>query len=54
MSELLIPRGTPGDSVPARFHALLAARGIAPSRVSVAFVDENGPKGARASAVPPT
>jgi ribosome-associated translation inhibitor RaiA len=48
MTELLIPRGTPGASVRARLHALLAARGIEPSRVSVAFVDENGPKGGAA------
>ena len=48
MTELVIPRGTPGDSVRTRLHALLAARGIEPSRVSVAFVDENGPKGGAA------
>jgi len=45
MTELVIPRGRPGDSVRTRLDALLAARGIAPSRVSVAFVDQNGPKG---------
>jgi ribosome-associated translation inhibitor RaiA len=45
MTELVMPKGTPGSSVRARLGALLAARGIAPSRVTVAFVDENGPKG---------
>lgn len=45
MTELLIPRGKPGDSVRERVGALLAARGIEPSRVRVAFVDQNGPKG---------
>jgi len=48
MTAFLIPRGTPGDSVRARLQALLAARGIEPSRVRVAFVDENGPKGGAA------
>jgi hypothetical protein len=45
MTDLVIPRGTPGASVGARVSALLTARGLQPSRVTVAFVDENGPKG---------
>ena len=45
MTEFLIPRGRPGDSVQKRLSALLTARGIEPSRVSVEFVDQNGPKG---------
>ena len=45
MTEFLIPRGRPGDSVRARLSALLTARGIEPSRVSVEFVDQNGRKG---------
>ena len=45
MTDFLIPRGRPGDSVRARLSALLTARGIEPSRVSVEFVDQNGPKG---------
>ena len=45
MTEFLIPRGRPGDSVRARLSALLKARGIEPSRVTVEFVDQNGPKG---------
>ena len=45
MTEFLIPQGRPGDSVRTRLTALLTARGIEPSRVCVAFVDENGPKG---------
>ena len=48
MTKLLIPRGTPGGSVRVRLDALLAARGIEPTRVSVAFVDQNGPKGGAA------
>jgi hypothetical protein len=45
MTEFLIPKGNPGDSVRARVGAMLTARGIEPARVSVAFVDQNGPKG---------
>src|SRR5262245_7793145 len=45
MTEFLIPRGAQGANVRARLSALLAAGGLEPSRVSVAFVDQNGPKG---------
>jgi ribosome-associated translation inhibitor RaiA len=45
MTECLISRGRPGDSVRARIGALLTARGIEPSRVTVEFVDQNGQKG---------
>jgi ribosome-associated translation inhibitor RaiA len=45
MTEFVSPRGKAGDTVRQRLDALLAARGIEPARVSVAFVDENGPKG---------
>ena len=45
MTEFLIPKGSPGDSVRERLGALLTARGVEPARVSVAFVDQNGPKG---------
>jgi ribosome-associated translation inhibitor RaiA len=45
MTDVLIPRGKPGDSVQKRLGALLRARGLEPSRVSVEFVDQNGPKG---------
>jgi ribosome-associated translation inhibitor RaiA len=45
MTDFLIPRGKPGDSVRARLSALLAARGIKPARVTVEFVDQNGQKG---------
>ncbi len=45
MTECLIPRGRPGNSVRARIGALLTSRGIVPSRVTVEFVDQNGHKG---------
>src|SRR5262245_31202502 len=45
MTQFLIPRGRPGASVRQRLTALLAARGLEPLRVIVAFVDQNGPKG---------
>ena len=45
MTEFVIPKGRPGDTVRTRLSALLTARGIEPSRVSVTFIDQNGPKG---------
>jgi hypothetical protein len=48
MTDFLIPRGRPGDSVGARLGTWLTARGIEPSRVRIEFVDQNGAKGGRA------
>ena len=47
MIEIVTPKGAPplGAGVRARLSAMLAARGIRAARVSVTFVDENGPKG---------
>ncbi len=47
MIEVMIPKGAPplGAGVRARLVGMLDARGIRAARLSVAFVDENGPKG---------
>jgi ribosome-associated translation inhibitor RaiA len=47
MIEVMTPKGAPplGAGVRARLVEMLAARGIRAARLSVALVDENGPKG---------
>jgi len=47
MIEVMTPKGAPplGAGVRARLAGMLTARGIHAARLSVAFVDENGPKG---------
>ena len=50
MIEVMTPKGTPplGTGVRARLARMLAGHGIRSARLSVAFVDDNGPKGGRA------
>ena len=47
MIEVMTPKGAPplGAGVRARLAGMLAVRGIHTARLSVAFVDDNGPKG---------
>jgi ribosome-associated translation inhibitor RaiA len=51
MIEVMTPKGAPpvGARVRARLAGIFAVRGIDVARLSVAFVDENGPKGGAAA-----